>query len=136
MIGVNPCVRVDQIPADFPDRERVWRTDPDDPEWVEPGNTVIVDPDGGILAGPARHEETVLVAELDLDQGGSPRGGCSTRSATTTARTCSGSPSTPHRAQRSPRWTAADRRLSVPSARAQVPQKVRYSAKSSGAGSA
>ncbi len=24
VIGVNPCVRVDQIPADFPDRERVW----------------------------------------------------------------------------------------------------------------
>ena len=25
VIGVNPCVRVDQIPADFPDRDRVWR---------------------------------------------------------------------------------------------------------------
>ena len=66
VIGVNPCVRVDQIPADFPDRERVWPADPENPEWVEPGNTVIVDPEGGILAGPARHEETVLVAELDL----------------------------------------------------------------------
>ena len=31
VIGVNPCLRVDQIPADFPDRERVWRTDPDRP---------------------------------------------------------------------------------------------------------
>ena len=66
VIGANPCVRVDQIPADFPDRDRVWPLDPENPEWVEPGNTVIVDPDGGILAGPARHEETVLVAELDL----------------------------------------------------------------------
>ena len=66
VIGVNPCLRVDQIPADFPDREKVWRADPDDPEWVEPGNTVIVGPKGEILAGPARHEETVLVAELDL----------------------------------------------------------------------
>ena len=66
VIGVNPCLRVDQIPADFPDREQVWRADPDDPEWVEPGNTVIVGPKGEILAGPARHEETVLVAELDL----------------------------------------------------------------------
>ncbi len=66
VIGANPCVRVDQIPADFPDRERVWPPDPENPEWVEPGNTVIVDPDGGILAGPARHEETVLIAELDL----------------------------------------------------------------------
>ena len=44
----------------------MWPPDPENPEWVEPGNTVIVDPDGGILAGPARHEETVLVAELDL----------------------------------------------------------------------
>ena len=25
VIGVNPCFHVDQIPADFPDRERVWR---------------------------------------------------------------------------------------------------------------
>ena len=66
VIGVNPCVRVDQIPADFPDRARVWQVDPDDPEWVEPGNTVIVAPSGEILAGPARHAETVLVAELDL----------------------------------------------------------------------
>ena len=68
VIGANPCLRVDQIPPDFPDRERVWRIDPDDPEWVEPGNTVIVDPNGQIMAGPARHEETVLVAELDLTQ--------------------------------------------------------------------
>jgi nitrilase len=66
VIGVNPCVHVDQIPADFPDRDRVWRTDPDNPEWVEPGNTVIVGTNGEILAGPARHAETVLVAELDL----------------------------------------------------------------------
>ena len=68
VIGVNPCVRVDQIPANFPDRERVWRTDPDDPEWMEPGNTVIVGTNGEILAGPVRHTETVLVAELDLSK--------------------------------------------------------------------
>jgi nitrilase len=66
VIGVNPCLRVDQIPADFPDRDRVWQTDPEDPEWVEPGNSVIVGANGEILAGPARHAETVLVAELDL----------------------------------------------------------------------
>jgi nitrilase len=66
VIAVNPCLHVDQIPTDFPDRDRVWRTHPDDPDWVEPGNTVIVDAHGEVLAGPARHEETVLVAELDL----------------------------------------------------------------------
>ena len=35
-------------------------TDPDDPDWVEPGNTVIIDPSGQIMVGPAHHEETVL----------------------------------------------------------------------------
>jgi len=66
VIGVNPCVHIDQIPADFPDRDRVWRTGQDDREWVEPGNTVIVGPNGEILAGPIRHEETILTAELDI----------------------------------------------------------------------
>ena len=64
VLGVNPCVHVDQIPADFPDRERVWPTEKGD--WVEPGNSVIVAPDGEIIAGPARHEEAILTAELDL----------------------------------------------------------------------
>jgi nitrilase len=27
VIGVNPCLRVDQIPADFPHRDQVWRTE-------------------------------------------------------------------------------------------------------------
>jgi nitrilase len=67
VIGVNPCLRADQIPADFPHRDQVWRTDQDGGEWVEPGNSVIVGPNGELLAGPARHEETVLTAEIDLD---------------------------------------------------------------------
>jgi nitrilase len=67
VIGVNPCVHVDQIPADFPHRDRIWPVEQQS-EWVEPGNTVIVDPTGKILAGPARHEETILTADIDLDQ--------------------------------------------------------------------
>ena len=66
VIGVNPCVRADQIPATFPHRDRVWRADQDNGEWVEPGNSVIIDPNGTILAGPARHEETILYADVDL----------------------------------------------------------------------
>jgi nitrilase len=33
--------------------------------WVNPGESVIVDPDGKILAGPAREAETILYAEVD-----------------------------------------------------------------------
>lgn len=66
VIGVNPCLRADQIPADFPGRDQVWPR-PDGGEWVEPGNSVIVGPNAELLAGPARHEETILTADIDLD---------------------------------------------------------------------
>ena len=65
VVGVNPALRVDQIPQGFPDRDKVWRIEEGDPEWVSPGNSVIVDPLGQLLAGPARHEETILYAEID-----------------------------------------------------------------------
>ena len=94
VIGVNSCVRVDQIPADFPDRDRVWHaSEGEESEWVEPGNTVICDPNGEVVAGPLRHEVGILTAEIDLDAVSSG-GGCSTPSATTTAPTSSSSPST------------------------------------------
>lgn len=67
VVGVNPCLHVDQLPADFPGRDEVWRVQPDDGGWIEPGNTVIVSPYGEVLAGPARHQETILTADLDLD---------------------------------------------------------------------
>ena len=65
VVGVNPCLHIDQIPADFPHRERVWDAKVGG-EWVEPGNSVIVDPRGTILAGPARQQETILFADVDL----------------------------------------------------------------------
>ena len=67
VIGVNSCLRADQIPADFPGRDRVWPARPDDDGWIEQGNSVIVGPNAELLAGPARHEETILTADIDLD---------------------------------------------------------------------
>ena len=65
VVGVNPCLHVDQIPAGFPHRDRLWNREQNG-EWVEHGNSVLVDPAGDIVAGPARHEETILTAEVDL----------------------------------------------------------------------
>jgi nitrilase len=66
VVGVNPCVHIDQIPADFPHRDQVWRADQNEGGWVEPGNSVIIHPTGKVLAGPARHAETILFADVDL----------------------------------------------------------------------
>jgi nitrilase len=41
--------------------------------WINPGDSVIVDPDGKILAGPAREEETILYAEVDRAKITGPR---------------------------------------------------------------
>jgi nitrilase len=65
VVGVNPCVHVDQIPAGFPHRDRVWDRGRHG-EWVEEGNSVIVDPSGTVLAGPARRQEAILTADVDL----------------------------------------------------------------------
>jgi hypothetical protein len=52
---------------DFPDRNRVWRVEQDG-EWVEPGNSAIVNPRGEFVAGPVAHEKTILLAEIDVSQ--------------------------------------------------------------------
>ena len=69
VVGVSPCLHEDQIPPDFPNRDKVWlREEGDDAEWQEPGNTIIVGPNGEILAGPIRHEEKILYAECELNE--------------------------------------------------------------------
>jgi nitrilase len=36
--------------------------------WVNPGGSVIVDPDGKVVAGPAMEDKTILYARVDPDQ--------------------------------------------------------------------
>lgn len=68
VVGVNPVLHVDQIPADFPHRDRLVPPAflEENGPWVEAGNTVIVGPDGAVIAGPVREREETLVADLDL----------------------------------------------------------------------
>ena len=68
VIGVNPVLHKDSVPVDFPDRDRVIPQAHVDEcgDWVEPGNTLIVDPSGAIIAGPVREREETLIADLDL----------------------------------------------------------------------
>ena len=43
------------------------------PDWINPGGSAIVDPDGKIVAGPAHEVETILYAEVKPEQLVGPR---------------------------------------------------------------
>jgi nitrilase len=63
VVGVNTCMRARDVADDIPGRDALYG-DPDD--WMSPGNTTIVGPDGEVIAGPLIGEEGMLVADLDL----------------------------------------------------------------------
>jgi hypothetical protein len=65
---VNPVLHVDQIPDSLPGPEHLFAPGylEESGPWLEPGNTVVVAPDGTVLAGPVREREEILLADLDL----------------------------------------------------------------------
>ena len=68
VVGVNPVLHADQIPAAFPHREQLVPPAylEENGPWLEEGNTVIIGPDGGIITGPVREKQGMRTADLDL----------------------------------------------------------------------
>ncbi len=68
VVGVNPVLHADQIPGDFPHREQLVPPGylEENGPWLDGGNTVIIAPNGSIIAGPVREKEETLIADLDL----------------------------------------------------------------------
>ena len=68
VVGVNPVLHVDSIPADFPHRDRLAPAQYVEAHgpWLEEGNTVIVAPSGEVLAGPLREREETIICDLDV----------------------------------------------------------------------
>ena len=64
VLGAGCAIAASDVPADFPDRDRLY---PDPEEWLNDGDSVIVDPRGEIVAGPLRREYGVLFADVDPD---------------------------------------------------------------------
>jgi len=63
VIGVNCAQRAADLPEGLPGRESLYSGEE---EWLSRGRSVIVGPDGTILAGPAVEREEILLAELDV----------------------------------------------------------------------
>ena len=61
--GVTACIRSADLPDDIPGHDELYR-DPDN--WLSKGNSMIVGPDGEVLAGPLIGEEGILYADVDV----------------------------------------------------------------------
>ena len=65
VVGCCQAVRKDDIPDAFAFKPK-YLADADG--WLNPGGSVIVDPDGKIVAGPVTERETILYADVRRDQ--------------------------------------------------------------------
>ena len=50
------------IPDSFPERDKLFNAE----EWINPGDAVVVQPFGGVVAGPLHKEKGILYADIDL----------------------------------------------------------------------
>lgn len=65
VIGAGVAFRSRDLPDNFPDRGTLY---PDSEDWINPGDSVVVEPGGKIIAGPFHEEQDILYAELDLNK--------------------------------------------------------------------
>jgi nitrilase len=62
VLGNGSSMRGKDMPADFPDRKAAF---PDLEAWFNPGDSVIVDPGGNVVAGPLHEKHGILYADCD-----------------------------------------------------------------------
>jgi nitrilase len=53
---------------DVPDRLEFKQFYPPDKEWINPGRSCIINPQGEYIAGPLDNKEDILLAEIDLNE--------------------------------------------------------------------
>jgi len=63
---VSTCmaIKIDDIPDDF-EFKKLYT---EGIEWINPGNSCIVDPKGQFLAGPLNEKQGILYAELNMNE--------------------------------------------------------------------
>jgi nitrilase len=63
VLGITSCLRGSDVPPGIPGRDDIYGGADD---WMSRGNSVVVDPNGDILAGPISETEGILYAEVDV----------------------------------------------------------------------
>ncbi|NIP31225.1 MAG: carbon-nitrogen hydrolase family protein [Candidatus Dadabacteria bacterium] len=62
VLGCGNILKGSNIPENFPEKEKLY---PDEEEWINEGDSVVIEPGGKIVAGPLRKEEGILYYEVD-----------------------------------------------------------------------
>jgi nitrilase len=63
VLGCGMAFQAGALPDDFPGRAQMY---PDAQEWVNAGDSLVVAPDGTLVAGPLRRAQGILYADIDL----------------------------------------------------------------------
>jgi len=63
VLASGTALRAADVPDAFPGRERLF---PDANEWINDGDSVVVDPQGKVVAGPMHREQGILYADIDV----------------------------------------------------------------------
>lgn len=63
VVGCGCVMRASDIPDDLPGKADIY---PDRDAWINPGDSLVIGPDGTTTAGPMHREVGVLYADIDL----------------------------------------------------------------------
>ena len=63
VVGSGFVMSASDIPDDFPEKDELY---PDPDAWINPGDSLVVDPLGHIVAGPLHQETGIVYADIDL----------------------------------------------------------------------
>ncbi len=64
VIGCGNLIHNNDIPDDFPEKATLY---PNDDEWINGGDSVVIAPGGEIKAGPLKQEEGILYCDIDRE---------------------------------------------------------------------
>ncbi len=65
VVGCGNLMQARDLPADFPGKITMY---PDYDEWINPGDSIVISPEGEIVSGPMRKEAGILFCEIDLQK--------------------------------------------------------------------
>jgi nitrilase len=65
VVGCGNLMQGSDMPADIPEKARLY---PDEAEWINAGDSVVIAPGGEIIAGPMHEEQGILYCEIDRER--------------------------------------------------------------------